>query len=221
FFRNGRRGAFDLRQKIVQSFDITRSFAFKKAIVFAADLPKYFRLVRRRKILLGMMKTNQAIPAAVYDKHRHPDARQFAARVIFDCARPERRQPGKQLAPQVCDTCVSALKNQSTERLAQRQFAGDAAAERFAERDYIRRRKALLPQPLVRRLRVEISAFLVRPALAATVTAIVENENSCARLQQRRHMIEPVTDVPSVAMTKQIDKMLSRRACVGGKKPAV
>src|SRR2546426_11037149 len=73
----------------------------------------------------------------------------------------------------------------------------------------------------MRRLCIEISAFLAGPSLAPAVPAIIENENTRPGLEQRGTVFEPMTDVPRVAVAEQMNEVSARRVCVGGKKPAV
>ena len=40
---------------------------------------------------------------------------------------------------------------------------------------------------------------------AATVTAIVENKETRAGLEQSRAMVQPMTDVPGVAVAQQVN----------------
>src|SRR6266571_1933767 len=144
--------------------------------MLAGDFPQHLRLVRHREIFFGMRESNQTVLAAVHDEQRYFDSRQPGARIVLDAAEPAHRQPGKQLCADVRDAGVGALENQATQTLAQSQFAGHAAAERFAQRDDVRRRKTFSAQPLMRRLGIEISALLTGPSLAPAVAAIIENE---------------------------------------------
>src|SRR5437773_4952158 len=216
-----RAPVFDQGQEPVQSFQVARPVGVQELVVLAGYFPKQFRLVGGGEISLRMMETNEAIGATVEDDERHPDAGKFAASVVFDGPQPADRQPGKQLRAHVGDAGVCALENQPAHSLPQGQFAGHAAAQRFAQRDDVGSSKALVPQPTMSGLGVEISPFLARAPLAAAIAAVIKNENTRAGFEQRRAMVEPMADVPRVAVAEQINEVLARRAWVGGEKPAI
>ena len=79
----------------------------------------------------------------------------------------------------------------------------------------------LIAQPAMRTLRVTIRALFIRAPFAAAVAAIIENKNVRTGFDQRRAVIEPMTDVPGVAVTHQIGQMAARRIGVSWKIPAV
>src|SRR6185503_14658739 len=116
---------------------------------------------------------------------------------------------------------VGALENQSAQTLPQCQLAGDAAAERFTQRDNVGRRKTFLSQPLMRRLSVEVGALFIGPPLAPTIAAIIEDEDSDAGFEQRGAMFEPMTDVARVAVAEQVNELFARGVRVSGIIPAV
>ena len=70
-------------------------------------------------------------------------------------------------------------------------------------------------------LRVAIRSLFTRPAFAAAITTIIKIENTRARFEQRRDVVEPVTDVPRIAVTEQINEVFARRIVLGGEEPAV
>ena len=73
----------------------------------------------------------------------------------------------------------------------------------------------------MRRLAVQIRAVLARSSFASAVAAIIEDENARAGFEQRRDVLEPMTDVPGVAVTNQVNEVFTRRVLVRGKKPAI
>jgi len=179
-------------------------------VVSALQFAEYFRLVRRSKQFLRVMKTHQIVRPAVHHQDWRPDAWESCARVVFDRADPAHWQPRKQFGADVRDARERALQHDRADGFAQGQFAHHTATQRFAERNNMPGIEALLLQPGVGGLRIAISSFFTGPASTLTVAAIVEDKNTRASFEQRRAQAQPVADVPAIAMANQEGQVSAR-----------
>ena len=104
---------------------------------------------------------------------------------------------------------------------AHAQFAGDAAAERFAVDDDVLRSETFFAEPLIRGLGVEIGSFFTRTALAQAVAAVVHREHIRAESEERLIQAEAMADVAAVAVAIEKHELCARGVRCGGEEPAV
>src|SRR5207253_77261 len=87
--------------------------------VSTAQFAKELRLIRSGEILLAVTKADQPVLLAVHDQDGNFQAREFAARVVFDGAQPTHGQPRIYLDAELRQARESALQNEAAGLFAQ------------------------------------------------------------------------------------------------------
>src|ERR1017187_9983537 len=156
-WRERRTGLWAKRADRSAGFDQSEEFLYagdevlpvgQRIVVVGSQLREQLGFIGCGEVRFAVMEPYQLVHRAMHHQHGNVDPWQLAVCVVANLSEPAHRQPREYFRAYIGDTREGAFQHQSADRFPNRQLRRDPATQRFAEGNYVRARKPLLPQPL-------------------------------------------------------------------------